>query len=149
MWNDHRSLVLSKLCILVFMSALIGVAVSAPWLVHWLVSFSRAELAGTEHFFLTTIYVGSVPAVVLLYSLFRLLQRIAEQQVFLLENVEHLRRISWSCIMGAVICLISTLYYFPWLLVGVAAAFMGLIVRVVKNVVAQAVALKHEVDFTI
>ena len=34
-------------------------------------------------------------------------------------------------------------------LVGLAAAFVGLIVRVVKNVIAQAVHLKEENDYTI
>lgn len=149
MWNDQKSIVLSKLCILLFGGVLLGVAVSAPWLVRWLVSFSRAELSGTEAFFLTTIYTGCVPAAVLLHSLFHLLHRIASQQVFLTENVEHLRRISWSCFMGAGICFVSALYYFPWMLLAVAAAFMGLIVRVVKNIVAQAVSLQHEVDYTI
>ncbi len=149
MWNDDRSVVLSKLSILFFMVALVGVALSAPWLVRWLIDFSRADLQGTEVYFLTTIYTGIVPAAVLLYSLYRLLQRISAGQVFLPENVEHLRRISWSSFAGAAISLISMLYYIPWVLVAVAAAFMGLIVRVVKNVVAQAVSLQDEVDHTI
>ena len=50
---------------------------------------------------------------------------------------------------GAIISLISTFYYFPWIFIAVAAAFMGLIVRVVKNVVAQAVELKNESELTI
>lgn len=149
MWNDHRSIALSKSCIVVFMAALLGLAVSAPWLVRWLLDFSRADLAGTEPLFLATIYSGCIPAAVLLWNLYRLLQRISAEQVFITENVDHLRRISWSCFAGAAICLTAALYYIPWGLVGVAAAFMGLIVRVVKNVVAQAVSLQDEVDYTI
>lgn len=149
MWNDKKSLRLSKLCILLFMCLLIGTAVSAPWLTRWFLGFSRAELRGTEPFFLATIYVGSVPAVVLLYNLFRLLRRIEAEQVFNTENVECLRRISWSCFAGAGISFVSVFYYFPWVFMAGAAGFMGLIVRVVKNVVAQAVALQNEVDYTI
>jgi len=37
----------------------------------------------------------------------------------------------------------------PWLAVAVAAGFMGLIVRVLKNVVERAVALQDEVDCTV
>jgi len=40
-------------------------------------------------------------------------------------------------------------YWIPWFAVGIAAAFMGLIVRVIKNVVAKAVSLQDDADFTI
>lgn len=146
MWNGEKSITLSKLCILLFMGLLIVTVVSAPWLTRWFFGFSRAGLTETETFYLATIYVGSVPAAYLLYSLLRLLRRIETGQVFITENVENLRRISWSCFIGAGIALVSTAYYLPWVFLAVAAAFMGLIVRVVKNVVAQAVALQDEVD---
>ncbi|MFZ7102756.1 MAG: DUF2975 domain-containing protein [Peptococcaceae bacterium] len=149
MWNNKKSLGLSKVCILLFMSGLIVTVISAPWLTRWFLSFSRAELQGTGPFFLATIYVGSIPALILLYSLFSLLRRIETGQVFITENVETLRHISWSCFIGAAIGFISFFYYFPWIFVAVAAAFMGLIVRVVKNVVAKAVELQNEVDYTI
>ena len=73
MWNDHRSLILSKVCAVVFMGCLLGVAGSAPWLVRWLVGFSRADLAGWEPLFLSTIYTGSLTAARLLLNLYRLL----------------------------------------------------------------------------
>lgn len=149
MWNGKKSISLSKFCVLIFTAMLIGTALSAPWLVRLFLDFSRADLIGTEAFFLTTIYSGSVPAAVLLFCLYRLLRHIEIEQIFIATNVEYLRWISWSCFAGAIICFISTLYYFPWIFVAVAAAFMGLIVRVVKNIIAQAVELKNESEFTI
>lgn len=149
MWNGEKSIALSKWCILLFMCVLLAVVVSAPWLTHWFVHFSQAGLEGKESFFKATIYVGFIPAAWLLYSLLLLLRRIEDGQVFIAENVERLRRISWCCFFGAGIAFVSVFYYYPWFFVLVAAAFMGLIVRVVKNVVAQAVALKDESDYTI
>lgn len=149
MWSGKKSISLSKFCVLVFAAMLIGTVLSAPWLVRWLMDFSRADLVGKEAFFLSTIYSGSIPAAVLLFCLYRLLHRIELEQVFITANVEYLRRISWSCFAGAFICLVSIPYYFPWIFVGVAAAFMGLIVRVVKNVISQAVELKNESELTI
>ncbi|KJS80717.1 MAG: hypothetical protein JM58_18405 [Peptococcaceae bacterium BICA1-8] len=149
MWNGEKSISLSKLCILLFMCLLVVTVAFAPWLTRWFLDFSRAELKGTEPFFLATIYAGFVPAAYLLYSLLRLLRRIEAEQVFTTENVERLRLISWSCFAGAGISFVSVFYYFPWVFVAVAAAFMGLIVRVVKNMVAQAVALQNEVDYTV
>jgi hypothetical protein len=149
MWNGKKSISLSKFCVLVFTAMLIITALSAPWLVRWLMDFSRADLVGKEAFFLSTIYTGSVPAAVLLFCLYRLLHHIEIDQVFITTNVEYLRRISWSCFLGAIICFASISYYFPWVFVAVAAAFMGLIVRVIKNIIAQAVELKKESDLTI
>lgn len=149
MWNDRRSVLLSQFSILLFSVALLVLAISTPWLVRWLIGFSRAELQRTEVYFFITIYVGCLPAAVLLCSLFCLLKRIAAGQVFLPENVKHLRRISWCCFAGGMVCLISAFYYFPWILVAVPAAFMGLIVRVVKNMVSLAVELQHEADYTV
>jgi hypothetical protein len=149
MWNNKKSIALSKLCIFLFMILLFVTAFFAPWITRWFLGFSRTVLKGSEPFFITTIYTGFVPTAYLLYSLFRLLRRIEEEQVFIIENVEMLRRISWSCFAGASLSFISSFYYLPWVFVAVAAAFMGLIVRVVKNVVAKAVELQNEVDYTV
>lgn len=149
MWSGKKSISLSKFCVIIFTVMLIVTVISAPWLVRWLMDFSRADLAGKEALFLSTIYSGSVPAAVLLFCLYRLLRHIELEQVFITANVEYLRRISWCCFAGAVICFASIPYYVPWSFIAVAAAFMGLIVRVVKNVIAQAVELKNESELTI
>ncbi len=149
MWNGEKSIILSKLCVLLFMGLLLAAVVAAPWLTHWFVRFSRAGVEQDALYLMATIYAGSIPAAYLLYSLLKLLRRIGTGQVFTAKNVELLRRISWSCFAGAGIALVSLFYYYPWFFVAVAAAFMGLIVRVVKNVVAQAVDLKNEADYTV
>ena len=149
MWNDQKSLTFSKFAILAFMCLLLAAVLTAPWLIEKLLVFSRADLDGTKTFFLATVYIGTIPAAYLLISLLRLLQRLEAGQVFIPLNVEALRKISWSCFAGSAISLISVAYYFPWAFVAVAAAFMGLIVRVVKNVVAQAVNLQDEADYTV
>ena len=149
MWNDEKSISLSKLCVLAFSAMLICTALSAPWLVRRFLDFSRADLVGKKTFFLLTIYSGSIPAAVLLFCLYRLLRHIELEQVFITANVEYLRRISWCCFAGTIICFASTPYYFPWIFVAIAAAFMGLIVRVIKNIIAQAVELKNESEYTI
>jgi hypothetical protein len=149
MWNGEKSVTLTKFCIVLFFGLLIAAVVTAPWLTRWFVNFSQAGLEGKAAYFMATIYAGAFPAAYLLYSLFVLLRRIDAGQVFVDENVELLRRISWSCFLGAVIALVSVFYYNSWLFVAVAAAFMGLIVRVLKNVFAQAVELKNESDYTV
>lgn len=94
-------------------------------------------------------YLCVIPAAVLLWSLDRLLAGISRGQVFCPESIWLLRRISWCCMAVAAICLPFSLLFFPFLLVAAAAAFMGLILRVVKNAFQQALALKEENDYTI
>ena len=149
MWNDKKSLILSKIFVVLFMALLLVCAVLAPRLVTRLLSLSVQAVIAGKTLFLVTIYTGLAAAAWLLVCLYILLQRIDEERVFVKENTACLRQISWCCFAGAAICLASALYYVPWVAVGVAAAFMGLIVRVVKNVVAQAVALQDDADFTI
>ena len=50
---------------------------------------------------------------------------------------------------AAVVCLAAAYIYLPFAFLGVAAAFMALIVRVLKNAFAQAVHMKDELDYTI
>jgi len=149
MWNESKSLALSKICVISFMAMLFVCALLAPRLIAALMrmSFLASSLGMTP--FLATIYVGCAPAAALLTCLFLLLRRISAGQVFVRENTAYLRYISWCCYIGAIICLASAFYYIPWIAIGVAAAFMGLIVRVVKNIIAKAVSLQDEADFTI
>lgn len=149
MWNDRKSIILSRLCVIVFIVLLVTAAVATPWLVSRYFDFSMLGVEYAETYFLITFYVGVIPASILLISLYGLLRRIEIEEVFVRKNVACLRRISWCCFFGAVISLISALYYLPWLTVGIAAAFVGLIVRIVKNVFARAVSLQDDADFTI
>ncbi len=67
MWNSEKSIILSKLCVLFFMGLLLAAAVTAPWLTRWIVEFSQAGLKEEEAaYFMGTIYVRFVPAVLLL-----------------------------------------------------------------------------------
>ena len=146
MWNDRKSLILSKCFVALFMVLLLVSAVLSPSVFQARISY----MPNTRTlFFKATVYLGCVPAALLLIQLYMLLHRIGEGLVFINKNTECLRYISWCCFAGAAISLVSALYWFPWCAVGVAAAFMGLIVRVIKNVVAKAVSLQDDADHTI
>ena len=146
MWSERRSLVLSKCCVVVFMLLLVVSAVLAPRAFGVWVSYMPDT---RMMYFRATVYTGFAPAALLLALLYGLLHRIGAGEVFVSKNTECLRHISWCCFAGALICMVSAFYWFPWCAVGVAAAFMGLIVRVIKNVIARAVALQDDADLTI
>lgn len=149
MWNKDKSISFSVFCVRLFAVIMVTVWVAAPWMFQTLIAFRGNYLTGTLPWFLVSTYTASVPAVFALWRLHGLLIDISHSLVFTCRNVARLRELSWCCIAAGLICLFSALYYLPFLLIAVAAAFMGLILRVVKNVFEQAVALKDENDFTI
>jgi hypothetical protein len=98
---------------------------------------------------IVTLYCSAVPAILLVIALDRLLSNIRHDKVFIPANVKILRLISYCCFAVSVIFIyFSFIRPFAWLVV-IAAAFFGLILRVIKNVFEQAIILKEENDFTI
>lgn len=148
-WNMDRSLRLSRACVYLFMALYAVICISAPWLVRLLIDLRGSELAPHYALFLISIYACAVPAALALRDLHILLRNIARGEVFVQQNIAVLRGLSWYCIAAGLICAASSLYYMPFLLIAVAGAFIGLILRVVKNVFAEAVKIKQENDFTI
>lgn len=154
MWNHNRSLMLSRIAVGVFSALLVALVFGALPLTQFLLRIIDAPIARGQQalavtLFLLTEYASVLPAGLLLFELNGLLQRIGNGAVFEPRNEIALRRISWCCIFEAVVCVASALYYLPFLLVAVAAGFMALIVRVIKNVFAEAIVLKTEQEFTI
>lgn len=96
-----------------------------------------------------TLYLAAAAALVIVTALDRLLSNIRHDKVFIPANVKILRLISYCCFAVSVIFIyFSFIRPFAWLVV-IAAAFFGLILRVIKNVFEQAIVIKEENDFTI
>ena len=148
-WNSDKSVRLSKFCVYLFMALLVILCAGAPWIFRWLIAVRAMDLKESLPYFLISTYTVAVPAAAALIDLRQLLRNIGAGDVFMEKNVAILRRLSWYCIAAGLICLVSAVYYMPFLLLAAAAAFVGLILRVVKNVFAEAVRLKTENDFTI
>ena len=149
MWNKRRSLLLSKAGVILVIAFLLGLMGVGPWAVQAVIKVSHGATPPMYPYLLATLYTGAAALLPTLYQLYRLLYNIGKEKVFVRENVAYMRRISWLCILGACIALVSSVYWMLWLPVAGAAAFVGLICRVVKNVLAEAVALKEENDYTI
>lgn len=155
MWNKKCSIILSIVtCFIV--SAIITVGLFlGPWVIKtWFTSY-RGWNAGSFQvqdavtLFKFAFYPSAVFAYIILYNLIKLLFNIKNEQIFIENNIKHLRRISWGCIAVAFITLASGLFYIPYLFVAVAAGFLGLMLRIVKNAFQSAVTLREENDLTI
>ncbi len=147
MWNQSKSIVLSIFCTRLFMVLVVAAVFFAPYIANWY--FGNGGVDQSHLAFRVTIYLCALPALFLLLLLDWLLRNIRKNAIFEELNVKLLRGISWLCIVLGLITLGSGFFYSSFFLVAAAAAFCGLIVRVVKNVFERAIELKEENDYTI
>lgn len=99
--------------------------------------------------FVALVYVCLVPVAVADGLLVKLLLLVRQRQVFTDRAVGCLRTISWCCFIEAGLLLVGVTYFFMMPVLSFVVGFLGLVLRVVKNVIEEAVALKNENDFTI
>lgn len=148
-WSKDNSILLSKVCVWVFLAAAVLCAAAFPGFLDGIVRRRGLEPAFGRICVTVSFYSLLVPTAIALWNLYRLLANISREEVFVEDNVRCLRILSWACYLAAAICLASSAYYIPFLFLTALTGFMGLILRVVKNVFAEAVALKQESDYTI
>lgn len=148
MWNKDHSIRLSVFFTRLFLGLLALGLFVVPGIAAFFVAVTQKPPVVVTAI-CAAFYLCAGPAALLLWYLDRLLGSLSRGEVFTRENISRLRRISWCCGAVAVICLGAAWFFFPFLLVSAAAAFMCLILRVIKNVFQEALALKEENDFTI
>lgn len=155
MWNRKRSVTLSIVVSFVFVAILTAAIFCGPWFVKTWFTVYRGWSENGEamnnmlKLFCLCFYPCAVFAYITLYSLIKLLFNIKKDEIFINANVKYLRRISWCCFAVAAITLVGGIFYIPFLCVAVAAAFVGLMLRIVKNVMQNAVAISEENELTI
>ena len=155
MWDRKRSVTLSIVVCFVFVAILTLALFVGPWFVKFWFTVYRGwntdgeAMKNMSAVFAGCFYPSAIFAYITLYSLLRLLFNIKKDEIFISANVKYLRRISWCCFAVAIITVIGGVFYIPFLLVAIAAAFVGLMLRIVKNVMQNAVEINEENELTI
>lgn len=153
--SNKSSLTLSLLVAVVILPSCLLGALFMPRIMETLVRIHVATHGSPmlQSGDLTVLYVMaySILAVTLLADLFllRLLLRVRRELVFSQPSVSCIRYVSWCCIAIALLFIGVGVYFRLALCVSLLAAFLGLCVRVVKNVIEQATAIKSENDLTV
>ena len=150
MWNNSKSLILSLICTKLVIILLIALAIALPFLRNT-TFFSGSILLREESipFVITLIYLAWIPAMVAMVCLHKLLTNIKQEHAFTEKTSKLLRIISWSCFIAGLIMLVGTTSSPAFFLLGVIAGFVGMILRVVKNVIDAGREIKDENDYTI
>ena len=146
-WTSAKSLLLSRcLTIATLMLGIVSLF-CIPVITEWYDAISGEE---PIHIVLNIIlYLSAILGILSLWQLLMLLNRLAKQQVFVAENARCFRLISWCCFGVAILWLVLTFWRFLAFFVAFIAAFAGLLLRVMKNMLETAVELREENDFTI
>ena len=153
MWNEDKSVRLSQLCVALFIVLVAVCCVGAPFLLHRMAGvhvMTGRLVRDIMGMLLAVVYASAAFAAAALWELRALLRCVRGGCVFSPASVTSLRRLSWYCFGVSVVQLAGALAAWPPLVcVAAAAAFMGLMLRVLKNVLGEAVRLKNENDYTI
>lgn len=148
MTKEKRSIaitsVLIKIAIVLCASALFLMPYAAK--MYEQVSFQRDNVTVP---LLITFYVCAAFGFVILFVLNKLIKNIGSEKVFIDENVKLLKILSYCCFAIAVVTLIFARFRILVFVITFAAAFIGLILRVIKNCFTEAIRLREENDFTI
>lgn len=98
---------------------------------------------------LVTCYSCYPFAVGVLLALRRLLKNIIKGEIFIQNNITQLNILFFCCLIISVITIVTGFIYMPFLIIGIAAGFFALILRVIKNVFRSAIEIKAENELTI
>ena len=138
-----------------FLVALLALAATFPMFFRWLyVSYhglnETSEIVRANVKTVTRAFYCCVPfALAALYALIRLMLGVISERVFEQRTVTYLRLLFWCC---AAVFLVTGGFgfrYVPLWIVALAMAVVGVLVRVVMNVMRSAVELREENDLTI
>ena len=155
MWSSKHSTMLSIVVCWVVLLFLTAGVIFGPWVIEsWFTRYRGWDASSTgmiqvSFLFKMVFYPCAVFAYITLFSLLRLLFNIKKDEIFTTQNVTYLRRISWCCVAVAVITCAGGVFYVPYLMVAVVAGFVGVMLRVVKNVMQRAVEIREENELTI
>ena len=148
MTKEKRSIaitsVLIKIAIVLCAAALFLMPYAAK--MYEQISFQRDNVTVP---LLITFYVCAAFGFVILFVLNKLIKNIGSEKVFIDENVKLLKILSYCCFAIAVVTLIFARFRILVFVITFAAAFIGLILRVIKNCFTEAIRLREENDFTL
>lgn len=146
--NRKASTILSLGLTVLAMAIIVAAMFFIPQIVRWYNELTGRPAADNPDAIIH-LYIAFSVAFAAAVTLLLLLKNVIKEEMFTKSSVEYIRTISWLCFAEAVVFASLARIYLPSLLVAFVLAFLGLILRVVKNVFEQANTIKAENDFTV
>ena len=148
--SKTASVTLSLALTVLFFAVLLFCLFIMPGFVRMILPVSQRTLtAGDATLILVTGYAVLALAMLADYLLLRLLLLVRAGSVFSNKSVARIRGVSWCAIAISLLFLLMSRYFLIALALAFAAVLLGLCLRVVKNVIEEATAIKAENDLTV
>jgi len=142
------------LCVILFIGCIVA-AVMLPWVTE-LLEYERNGFfingiitEGQRTSVMTFGYIGIAAIALAVGMLFALLIRVKGGKVFTDKSVALIRGVSWACYLLALSFIGIGFTYNISFAAAFLAVFLGLCLRVVKNVLEEACRIKNENDLTV
>ncbi len=150
MWNKYKSVAVSFFALKILMVFTVAALFLIPFFVSlYCETVSPEYLPLTKIWLITTLYASVIPVSISEICLDRLIANVKKDIVFVPENVKYMRYTSWCCFIIGIIFFALGFRILLAFAIAAASAMVGLILRVIKNVFAEAVVIKSENDLTI
>ena len=146
MYTSMTSAKLTRVLTILFCVLLLALMLLFPRLLSFYFAYLDVAL---RHKVMLAFYLCCPAAWAALVSILLLMTNIIHDRVFTSKTVFFMRLLSWCCAWVAAVCLGFGFFWAPLLVFALGAAFMTLILRVLKSVLARAVAIKEENELTI
>ena len=155
MWSKNKSILLTHFIVRACYFFLAAAIVGLPILLKS--GFYEFDILGQiADYVLWPFYAVAPAGYVALVCLDKLLINVRKEVIFNEKNVKFLRIISWACFYAGLVGLISftvilvmSFMFETLFILAIGEMFMGLVVRVVKNIFEEAIEIKNENELTI
>ena len=147
MYTKEKSTKLTLFITYAFMALLGIMMIAAIPGARWF--FGDVIRESTVRILLTAFYVCCPAGWLALIFIMKILRNTLNENVFTADTVNYLRYLSWCCGFVAIAAAVCGIFYMPIFIFAFGAAFMMLILRVLKNVMAKATEIKSENELTI
>ena len=147
--NIEKSALLTEIFIYILAACLLALDILLWPLSGWYMDLRHMSGEAIRITLVILLYACSVLGWFILIEMYRLIRNIRKGIVFTEQNVSILKAVSLLCLGIGILTFAGGFFYQPLFFVTLAALFLTLVVRVVKNVMHRAVEMKDELDLTV
>ena len=145
---QSKSILLTQIMLVIFAVILLLADVFMMPFARWFFGARIPDGAGLT-VIIVVMYLCTAVGWVFIFCMWQLLANIRRGDVFVEENVKLMTLVSLLMLLAALLTVAGCFFYLPFIFVSISALFVALIVRIVKTVFQQAIAMKSELDLTI
>lgn len=146
MYTSLTSVRLTRVITVIYCVLLLLFMIFAPFVIKWFFGDVFAVQVKTA---IIAFYTCCPAAWCALICVWRVLTSILKGEIFTDRMVFAMRLLSWCCAFVAIDCFIAAFFARIFFVFSAGAAFMMLILRVLKSVMAKATEIKNENELTI